>query len=767
MSYPTGRQEYSSYGSTNNSYDNYNNHPPSLESNQGYNHGHYSQQQQYSSGEYAQQPHFQGQALYQRPDYAGSQHSLGYQQSEYASSVYALNDSRDKAGNRSSDEVPMSSMGDGRNLEEKRALYDSPKKSSKRKVFLLSGLGALVILAVGGFAVYWFAFRKSDSTGSGGSGGGKSNTLAAQVTGTNGSTVLLEDGSTFTYSNPHGGYWYYDPNDPFKDAARPQSWSPALNETFNYGVDKIRGVNLGGWLTIEPFISPALFEKFIDQPNHPVDEYTLHIAAAADTAGGGLNQIEEHYKTFITEKDFADIAAAGLNFVRFPIPYWAIETREGEPYLPKVAWKYFLKGVEWARKYGIRINLDLHAVPGSQNGWNHSGRLGPNTVSWLHGAMGYANAQRTLDYIRILAEFASQPQYSNVIAMFGIVNEPRAEFTGKQNLASFYAEAYRIVREASGIGKGPWVSIHDGMLGKDEWIDWLPGADRVTLDAHPYMAFGGQDSDGWLVKKKTPCQWGGEFNRSMEKFGLTNAGEFSWAINDCGLFLNGVDDGERYDGTYIYENRTRVGSCKQWTDWQNYSPAVKAELKEFVLGSLDALQNFFFWTWRIGESLRTGKVETPAWSYKLGLENGWIPQDPREAAGACGNTAPITAPIPAGTGAVNYAPYPWPPTTIVSGGNLRTLPQYTPTGAIPTLSGGPALTYSGQKATKTADWGNGWNNAKDTIGMAVEASGCNYLDTWAGPSAKPPVPLCSAGVKRDEPEAPMVTPPPRIAVKDE
>ncbi|KAJ8092006.1 hypothetical protein PM082_024242 [Marasmius tenuissimus] len=764
MSYPNGRQEYSSYNNNNNNYDSYNNHPPSFESNQGYNHGHYSsqQQQQYPSdsydaapaptGEYGQQPHFMGQALYQRPGYAASQHSMGYQQSEYASSVYALNDNRDKAP---SDDVPMSPMGGSRNLEEKRAMYDSPKKS-KRKVFLVSGLGALVILGVAGFAVYWFAFRKSGSSG----GSGKAS-VAAAVTGADGSKVLLEDGTTMNYTNPHGGYWYYDPNDPFKDAARAQSWTPALNETFKYGVDKIRGVNLGGWLNLEPFISPALFEKYQGTANHAVDEYTLSLAMTADQAGGGLNQIEEHYKTFITEKDFAQIAAAGLNYVRIPIAYWAIEVRDGEPFLPKVSWKYFLKAVEWARKYGIRINLDLHAVPGSQNGWNHSGRLGPNTVSWLHGAMGYANAQRTLDYIRILAEFASQPQYSNVITMFGIINEPRAEFSGKDNLASFYAEAYKIVREASGIGKGPWVSIHDGMLGKDEWIGWLPGADRVTLDAHPYMAFGGQDSDGWAVKTKVPCQWGGEFNRSMEKFGLTNAGEFSWAINDCGLFLNGVDDGVRYDGTYIYENRTRVGSCTQWTDWENYTEATKAELKKFVLGSLDALQNYFFWTWKIGDSLKSGKVETPAWSYKLGLDNGWIPQDPREAAGACGNTSPITAAIPAGTGAVDYAPYPWPPTTINSGGSVRTLPTYTQTGTIPTLTGGPALTYSGVKATKTADWGNGWNNAKDTVGMAVPVSGCNYLDTWAGPSSKPPVPLCSAGVKRDEPEAPMATPPPQ------
>jgi glucan 1,3-beta-glucosidase len=38
--------------------------------------------------------------------------------------------------------------------------------------------------------------------------------------------------------------------------------------------------------------------------------------------------------------------------------------------------------------------------------------------------MGYANAQRALDYIRVIAEFISQPQYSDVVVMFGVLNEP-------------------------------------------------------------------------------------------------------------------------------------------------------------------------------------------------------------------------------------------------------------------------------------------------------------------------------------------------------
>lgn len=139
-----------------------------------------------------------------------------------------------------------------------------------------------------------------------------------------------------------------------------------------------------------------------------------------------------------TEEDFIQIAGAGLNWVRIPIPYWAIETWDGEPFLERVCWTYILRAFDWARKYGLRIYLDLHTVPGSQNGkcgpiasmrmlnksctgYNHSGKLGQ--INFMKGVMGIANAQRTLSYIRIITEFISQKEYKDVIPLFGIVNE--------------------------------------------------------------------------------------------------------------------------------------------------------------------------------------------------------------------------------------------------------------------------------------------------------------------------------------------------------
>ena len=135
-----------------------------------------------------------------------------------------------------------------------------------------------------------------------------------------------------------------------------------------------------------------------------------------------------------TEHDFAEIAGAGLNWVRLPIPYWAIEVWPGEPFLANTAWTYALKALKWARKYGLRMLLELHTVPGSQNGLNHSGRLG--TINFLNGPMGVANAQRAMEYIRVITEFISQPEYEPVVQAFGMINEPLMGIIGRDPLNS-------------------------------------------------------------------------------------------------------------------------------------------------------------------------------------------------------------------------------------------------------------------------------------------------------------------------------------------
>lgn len=59
-------------------------------------------------------------------------------------------------------------------------------------------------------------------------------------------------------------------------------------------------MNLGGWFVLEPFISPELFQRYADAG--AIDEWTISTLMAADTANGGLGQLERHYDTFIVRQ---------------------------------------------------------------------------------------------------------------------------------------------------------------------------------------------------------------------------------------------------------------------------------------------------------------------------------------------------------------------------------------------------------------------------------------------------------------------------------
>ncbi|KAF8641449.1 hypothetical protein AX16_009962 [Volvariella volvacea WC 439] len=639
----------------------------------------------------------------------------------------------------------------------------SPAKKSRRLLWLgVAALLLVVVVLVVVLPVYFRVVRprqnsdnstaapstpEDETPGDETPGAEEPNTPERVVTGGDGSIVTTEDGTEFTYTNPFGGYWYHDPNDPFNNGARANSWSPPLNQTWRWGRDRVYGVNLGGWFVLEPFISPALFQKYPGSR----DEWSLSINMAADTSpGGGLRQLEEHYNTFITEQDFAEIAGAGLNWIRLPIPFWAVEKYPDEPYLDRVCWQYILRAIEWARKYGLRVNIDLHTIPGSQSGYNHSGKGG--SINFLNGVMGYANAQRAMEYIRVLAQFFAQPQYNEIVGMFGIMNEPVLGVIGRGTLSSFYLEIHDMIRGITGIGEGNgfYISYHDGFGGMSSWSDFLVGADRIALDTHPYFAFDGTpatepiatgtgEGAGGIWPQRACERWASSINGSRTGFGVTTAGEFSNGFNDCALFLTGVGGSQNYGG-----------DCSFWEDSSQWDEETKAGLHRFTLASMDALQDFFFWTWKIGNST-AGRVQAPLWSYQLGLREGWMPTDPRTSIGVCasygvsgsifdGEFQPWqTGGVGAGTiAAASTAAFPWPPPSIANAGPATLLPSYTPTGVVQTL---PPITFA-VTPTPSVDVGDGWFNDADTAGAPTPIAGCTYPDQWDAVDAAIP-PLCT------------------------
>ena len=149
----------------------------------------------------------------------------------------------------------------------------------------------------------------------------------------------------------------------------------------------------------------------------------------------------------------------------------------------------------------------------------------------MQGVMGVANMQRTLNYIRTLAEFVSQDQYKNVVPMFSILNEPDSQSTGLDNLRAFYLEAYHVIRGITGVGagKGPLIAFSDRQGGA-EWAGFLKGADRIAMDAHPYIIFQDPQANSHASSASQACANNAvTFNSTKTNFGIYIAGEWSLA----------------------------------------------------------------------------------------------------------------------------------------------------------------------------------------------------------------------------------------------
>lgn len=75
--------------------------------------------------------------------------------------------------------------------------------------------------------------------------------------------------------------------------------------------------------------------------------------------------------------------------------------------------------------------------------------------------------------------------------------------------------------------------------------------------------------------------------RSRRNFGLIIGGEFAASPNDCGLFLLGV------------KGQSSNPQCPEYNDWENYNNTMKEGIQNFLVATFDALQDWFFWTWKV------------------------------------------------------------------------------------------------------------------------------------------------------------------------
>lgn len=219
--------------------------------------------------------------------------------------------------------------------------------------------------------------------------------------------------------------------------------------------NSLRGVNLGGWLVLEKWMTPSLFAG-----TEATDEWTFM------QTPGAASKINKHRKTFITEDDFLWLSENGIDAVRLPIGYWILQA-DG-PYLQGI--EYVDWAYEMAEKYQLKILLDLHGALGSQNGHDHSGKIGK--AGWHSSKL---SRKRTTDVLVILHDrYKSSPSYWGI----ELLNEPRIGLF-QLRLRRFYKQTSKVLY---GNRK---VVFHDGFTPR-LMTKALRRDRRAVMDVHLY-----------------------------------------------------------------------------------------------------------------------------------------------------------------------------------------------------------------------------------------------------------------------------------------
>ena len=106
---------------------------------------------------------------------------------------------------------------------------------------------------------------------------------------------------------------------------------------------------------LEPWITPSIFQPWANGGG-VVDEYTFTQTVGQAAA---QQQLTNHWNSWITQDDFNEIASMGLNHVRIPLGYWALNPLPGDPYVQGQL-PILDQAIGWARTAGLKVLLDLH-----------------------------------------------------------------------------------------------------------------------------------------------------------------------------------------------------------------------------------------------------------------------------------------------------------------------------------------------------------------------------------------------------------------------
>jgi glucan 1,3-beta-glucosidase len=358
---------------------------------------------------------------------------------------------------------------------------------------------------------------------------------------------------------------------------------------------KLRGVNLGGWLVLEKWMTPSLFEGL-----NATDEttYCVELGGAAET------RLKHHWNTFITRDDFAWLASIGINAVRIPLGHWIFGPNY--PYhrtYGDYQHPFVVGGIDildqafvWAEELDLAIILDLHAAPGCQNGFDNGGIK--DVCEW-HTDEAYINHS-----LWVLEELAKR--YNGRPALHGIevLNEPRWD-VDTDLLKKYNTDGYHRIRQFCK-PEDTAVVFHDGFRSYREYLGFMkePEYDNVVFDIHRYQCFAREDIDADIYQHvtKTVVEWKQEADdiiQDMEQW--TYVGEWS-----LGLDLKVVSLWAEGPYNHALEHMDKF---QMDVAYRAYASAQLATYEKYL--------GWFFWSYKT--------ETTPAWCFRDCVNNGWLP----------------------------------------------------------------------------------------------------------------------------------------------
>lgn len=194
----------------------------------------------------------------------------------------------------------------------------------------------------------------------------------------------------------------------------------------------LRGVNLGGWLVEETWMTPVQENPPKDSKLGPAKDH-VSLWGAVETRLGheAMVRVRNAWReNWITEQDFDRIKAMGLNHVRLPFLYRLFEEPGG------VEW--IRRAVRWAKARNMYVVLDLHGAPGGQSAEHHTGERDKNKF-WSDSK----NIPRAERLWGILArEYANEP----TVVAYDLMNEPMG-VPNPATLAAVYSRLINAVRK--------------------------------------------------------------------------------------------------------------------------------------------------------------------------------------------------------------------------------------------------------------------------------------------------------------------------------